>query len=277
MFWQTSRHLVDLSRPRVMGIVNVTPDSFFDGGRHLATDAARAHCERLLQEGADILDIGGESTRPGAQAPSVQEEIDRVLPVLEHACTLGVPVSVDTSRPELMRAALNAQADIVNDVRALRRPGALEVVAGHASCGVCVMHMLGEDPATMQQAPTYDDVVAQVRLFLQERLHALERAGVDASRVALDPGIGFGKTPEHNWQLMQRQSELTALGRPVLVGWSRKSMLGRLTGRGPEGRLASSLAAALAAVQRGAHIVRVHDVAATVDALAVWRHSALAP
>jgi dihydropteroate synthase len=277
VFWQTSRHRIDLSRARVMGIVNVTPDSFFDGGRHLAIDAARAHCERLVQEGADILDIGGESTRPGAQAPSGQQEIDRVMPVLEHACTLGVPVSVDTSNPELMRAALNAQADIVNDVRALRRPGALEVVAGHASCGVCVMHMLGEDPATMQQAPTYDDVVAQVRLFLQERLHALERAGVDASRVALDPGIGFGKTPEHNWQLMQRQSELTALGRPLLVGWSRKSMLGRLTGRGPEGRLASSLAAALAAVQHGAHIVRVHDVAATVDALAVWRRAALAP
>jgi dihydropteroate synthase len=277
MFWQTSRHLVDLSRPRVMGIVNVTPDSFFDGGRHLATDAARSHCERLLQEGADILDIGGESTRPGAQAPSVQEEIDRVLPVLEHACTLGVPVSVDTSRPELMRAALNAQADIVNDVRALRRPGALEVVAGHPSCGVCLMHMLGEDPATMQLAPEYDDVVVQVRTFLQDRLVTLERAGVDAARVVLDPGIGFGKTPEHNWQLMRRQSELTSLGRPLLVGWSRKSMLGRLTGRGPEGRLPSSIAAALAAVQRGAHIVRVHDVAATVDALAVWRGSGLAP
>ena len=277
MFWQTSRHSVDLSRPRVMGIVNVTPDSFFDGGRHLASDAARAHCERLVQEGADMLDIGGESTRPGAHAPSVQEEIDRVMPVLEHACTLGVPVSVDTSNPELMRAALNAQADIVNDVRALRRPGALELVAGHASCGVCLMHMLGDDPATMQQAPEYDDVVAQVRLFLQERLDALVRAGVDAARVVLDPGIGFGKTPEHNWQLMHRQSELIDLGRPLLVGWSRKSMLGRLTGRGPEARLPSSIAAALAAVQRGAHVVRVHDVAATVDALAVWRRAGLAP
>jgi dihydropteroate synthase len=273
MFWQTTRHSVDLSRPRVMGIVNVTPDSFFDGGRHLATDAARAHCDRLVQEGADILDLGGESTRPGAQAPSEQEEIDRVLPVLEHARTLGVPVSVDTSTPALMRAALAADADIVNDVRALRRPGALEVVAAHPSCGVCLMHMLGEDPATMQQAPAYDDVVAVVHDFLQERLHALLDRGIDAQRVVLDPGIGFGKTPEHNWQLMQRQSELIGLGRPLLVGWSRKSMLGRLTGRGPEGRLPSSLAAVLAAVQRGAHIVRVHDVAATVDVLAVWRRS----
>jgi dihydropteroate synthase len=275
LFWQTSRHLIDLSRARVMGIVNVTPDSFFDGGRHLATDAARAHCERLVGEGADILDIGGESTRPGAQAPGVQEEIDRVLPVLEHACTLGVPVSVDTSSPEVMRAALRAQADIVNDVRALRRPGALDVVAAHPTCGVCLMHMLGEDPATMQQAPAYDDVVAAVADFLRERMQAVRQAGIDAQRVVLDPGIGFGKTPEHNWQLMQRQSELIALGRPLLVGWSRKSMLGRLTGRGPEGRLASSLAAALAAVQRGAHIVRVHDVAATVDVLAVWRRAGL--
>jgi len=275
MFWQTSRHKIDLSRPRVMGIVNVTPDSFFDGGRHLGTDAARAHCDQLVQEGADMLDLGGESTRPGAQAPSEQEEIDRVLPVLEHASTLGVPVSVDTSTPALMRAALAANADIVNDVRALRRPGALEVVVAHPSCGVCLMHMLGEDPATMQQAPVYDDVVATVHGFLQERLHALLDRGVDAQRVVLDPGIGFGKTPEHNWQLMQRQSELVGLGRPLLVGWSRKSMLGRLTGRGPEGRLPSSLAAVLAAVQRGAHIVRVHDVAATVDVLAVWRRSGL--
>jgi dihydropteroate synthase len=275
MFWQTSRHAIDLSRPRVMGIVNVTPDSFFDGGRHLATDDARAHCERLVQEGADILDIGGESTRPGAQVPNEQEEIDRVLPVVEHACTLGVPVSVDTSSPALMRAALAANADIVNDVRALRRPGALELVARHPTCGICLMHMLGDDPATMQQDPTYADVVSEVRAFLQERLHTLRRAGVAEQRVVLDPGIGFGKTPEHNRELMRRQAELITLGRPLLVGWSRKSMLGRLTGRGPEGRLASSLAAVLASVQRGAHIVRVHDVAATVDVLAVWRRSGL--
>ena len=273
--WQTARFRIDLSRPRVMGIVNVTPDSFFDGGRHIATDAGRAHCERLVQEGADILDIGGESTRPGSRSPSEQEEIDRVMPVLEHACTLSVPVSVDTSSPQVMSAALRTGADIVNDVRALRRPGALEAVAAHESCGVCLMHMLGDDPATMQQAPAYDDVVSEVCNFLQERLRALQRAGVDAERVVLDPGIGFGKTPEHNWQLMQGQSQLLSLGRPLLVGWSRKSMLGRLTGRGPAERLPCSIAAALAAVQRGAHIVRVHDVAATVDALAVWRRAGL--
>ncbi len=277
MLWKTTRHTIDLSRARVMGIVNVTPDSFFDGGRHLSADAGRAHCERLVQEGADILDIGGESTRPGAQAPSEQEEIDRVMPVLEHACTLGVPVSVDTSSPALMRAALAADADIVNDVRALRRPGALEAVAAHPSCGTCLMHMLGDDPASMQQAPVYADVVAEVRAFLHERLQALQHAGVDAQRVVLDPGIGFGKTAEHNWQLMQGQAQLLTLERPLLVGWSRKSMLGRLTGRGPDARLPSSIAAALAAVQRGAHIVRVHDVAATVDALAVWRRAGLAP
>jgi len=275
MFWQTSRHTIDLARPRVMGIVNVTPDSFFDGGRHADSAAGCSHCERLVQEGADILDIGGESTRPGARAPSVQEEIDRVMPVLEYACTLGVPVSVDTSSPQLMSAALRAGADIVNDVRALRRPGALEAVAAHTCCGVCLMHMLGDDPATMQHAPAYDDVVSEVCQFLQERLRALQRAGVDPQRVVLDPGIGFGKTTEHNWQLMQGQSRLLSLGRPLLVGWSRKSMLGRLTGRGPAERLPSSIAAALAAVQRGAHIVRVHDVAATVDALAVWRRAGL--
>ena len=275
MFWQTSRHTIDLSRPRVMGIVNVTPDSFSDGGLFVAPDAARAHCDRLVREGADILDIGGESTRPGAQAPSAQEELDRVLPVLEHACTLGVPVSVDTSSPELMRAALALGADIVNDVRALRRAGALQVVADHASCGICLMHMRGDDPAAMQQSPVYADVVHDVRSFLSERLQAVERAGVAKVRVVLDPGIGFGKTLEHNWALMQGQAALLSLGQPLLVGWSRKSTLGSLTGRTAADRLAASIAAALAAVQRGAHIVRVHDVAATVDALAVWRRAGL--
>jgi dihydropteroate synthase len=275
MLWLTSRHTIDLSRPRVMGIVNVTPDSFFDGGRHLATDAARTHCDQLVREGADLLDIGGESTRPGAHPPSVQEELDRVLPVLEHARQLGVPVSIDTSTPELMRAALAADADIINDVRALRRPGALEAVAAHTGCGVCLMHMLGVDAAAMQSAPSYGDVVHEVCSFLQARLQALEHAGVSAQRVVLDPGIGFGKTPAHNWALMQRQHELLALGRPLLVGWSRKSTLGALTGRDADHRLAASLAAALAAVQRGARIVRVHDVAATVDALSVWQRSGL--
>ena len=275
MFWQTSRHTIDLSRPRVMGIVNVTPDSFFDGGRHLASDAGRAHCDRLVGEGADLLDIGGESTRPGSRPPSVQEEIDRVMPVLEHACTLGVPVSVDTSRAEVMRAALALGADIINDVRALRLPGALEAVAAHASCGVCLMHMLGDDAATMQLAPTYDNVVTDVRSFLQDRLSSVARAGVAKNRVVLDPGIGFGKTPEHNWALMQGLDQLLTLGQPLLIGWSRKSMVGALTGRAKADRLAGSLAAALASVQRGARIVRVHDVSATVDALAVWRSSGL--
>jgi dihydropteroate synthase len=269
MLWQTSRHTIDLSHPRVMGIVNVTPDSFFDGGAYASADAARAHCEELVAEGADLLDIGGESTRPGARAPELQEELDRVMPVLEHATTLGVPVSVDTSRPEVMRAALAAGADIINDVRALRRPGALEAVADHAACGVCLMHLRGE-PSTMQRSPDYRDVVAEVAAFLAERLRAATDAGVAASRIVLDPGIGFGKTPAHNWALLQRQHELLALGRPLLLGWSRKSTLGALTGRPVGERLAASVAAALCAVQRGAHIVRVHDVAATVDALKVW-------
>jgi len=273
MHWHTSRHRIDLSRTRVMGIVNVTPDSFFDGGQHATADAARTHCERLLAEGADLLDVGGESTRPGAQAPGVQQELDRVMPVVEHACTLGVPVSVDTSRPEVMQAALAAGADIVNDVRALRRTGALEAVATHGRCGVCLMHMRGDDAATMQAAIVYDDVVREVCDILRERAAALRAAGVASERIVLDPGIGFGKTPEHNWTLLQRQAELSALGWPLLVGWSRKSTLGLLVGREAGERLAASVAAALAAAQRGARIVRVHDVAATVDALAVWRRA----
>jgi dihydropteroate synthase len=274
MDWQTSRFRIDLTRPRVMGIVNVTPDSFSDGGRYLARDSALAHCDRLLDEGADILDIGGESTRPGARVPAIQEEMDRVMPVLQHALALGAAVSIDASRPEMIRAALAAGVDIVNDVRALRQPGALEAVAEHPRCGVCLMHMRGE-PGTMQTAPVYDDVVAEVRTFLGGRVQALADAGVERARVVLDPGIGFGKTPEHNWALMKRQHELLSLGRPLLVGWSRKSALGALTGRPVDQRLAASVAAALAAVQRGARIVRVHDVAATVDALAVWREADL--
>jgi dihydropteroate synthase len=271
MQWQTSRFLLDLSLPRVMGIVNVTPDSFSDGGFFASSGAARAHCDRLRGEGADLLDIGGESTRPGARTPGLQEELDRVMPVLEHAVTLGVPVSVDTSQPEVMRAALAIGVDVINDVRALQRAGALVAVAAHSTCGVCLMHMRGDDPATMQAAPSYDDVVADVASFLGRRLQAATAAGVQSVRVILDPGIGFGKTPAHNWALMQRQSELLSLGRPILVGWSRKSTLGVLTGRPVEQRLPASVAAALCAVQRGARVVRVHDVAATVDALKVWQ------
>ncbi len=268
--WQTTRFAIDLGQPRVMGIVNVTPDSFSDGGRHADAASAVAHCDTLLREGAHILDIGGESTRPGARTPSAEEELQRVLPVLRHAVTLGVPVSVDTSQPLVMRAALDLGVDIVNDVRALQRPGALDALAGHATAGVCLMHMQGE-PGTMQAAPSYGDVVSEVRDFLAERLAALRERGIDARRIVVDPGIGFGKDVGHNLALLRRQHELLALGAPLLVGWSRKSTLGALTGRAVGDRLAASLAAALLAVQRGARIVRAHDVAATVDALMVWQ------
>ncbi len=267
--WQTTRFRIDLSRPQVMGIVNVTPDSFSDGGLHADTARALAHCEQLVAEGADILDIGGESTRPGAAPVPLEEELARVLPVIEGALKLGVPVSVDTVKPQVMKRALESGADIVNDINALRLPGAVEAVAGHPDCGVCLMHMRG-DPATMQQRPAYDDVVAEVGEFLRERMQELEAQGVAAERIVLDPGIGFGKSVEHNLELMRRQRELLALGRPLLLGWSRKSTLGALTGRPVEERLAASVAAALASVQLGARIVRVHDVAATADALKVW-------
>lgn len=268
--WRTSRFEIDLRTPRVMGIVNVTPDSFSDGGRYATAVHAQAHCDALVRDGAHILDIGGESTRPGARVPGVEEELQRVLPVLRHAVTLGVPVSVDTSRPEVMRAALDLGVDIVNDVRALLRPGALEVLAAHATAGVCLMHMQG-DPGTMQATPSYADVVVEVRDFLAARRAALQQCGIAAARIVLDPGIGFGKTVDHNLALLRRQRELLALGLPLLVGWSRKSTLGAVTGRVVQERQAASIAAALLAVQRGASVVRVHDVAATVDVLAVWR------
>jgi dihydropteroate synthase len=252
-----------------MGIVNVTPDSFSDGGRFLDTRAALAHCDRLVAEGAHLLDIGGESTRPGAVAPSLEEETDRVLPVLRHAITLGVPVSLDSSQPALMQRALDLGVDIVNDVRALQRPGALATVAAYPRVGVCLMHMRGE-PGGMQADPSFEDVVGEVGEFLARRMAVVIAAGIEAERIVLDPGIGFGKTPAHNLALLARQGELAALGRPLLVGWSRKSTLGVLTGRAVGDRLASSVAAALAAVASGASIVRVHDVAATVDALKVW-------
>ena len=267
--WQTTRFAIDLSRPRVMGIVNVTPDSFSDGGRHADTTAALKHAQRLVEEGADILDIGGESTRPGAPTVPADEEWARIEGVLRGAMAWGVPLSVDTCKAEVMRRALDLGADIVNDVQALGAPGALEAVARHPSCGVCVMHMKGS-PATMQDAPAYDDVLDEVRHFLRARLQALTAAGIGLERITLDPGIGFGKTPAHNLALLRRQRELLTLGRPLLLGWSRKSTLGELTGRPVEQRLAGSLAAALAAVQQGGAVVRVHDVAQTVDALRVW-------
>jgi dihydropteroate synthase len=270
MHWQTTRFRIDLSRPRVMGIVNVTPDSFSDGGRHAQAADAMAHCERLVAEGADLLDIGGESTRPGADAPSAANELARVLPVLRHAVTLGVPVSVDTSEPRVMQEALALGVDIVNDVRALRRPGALKVLTAHAQAGVCLMHMRGE-PDTMQDMLDYEDVVADVAAVLRQRATEVQAAGVAAERIVIDPGIGFAKTPEHNLALLARQQVLSGLGWPLLVGWSRKATLGHLTGRAVDDRLAASVAAALIAAQRGAAVLRVHDVAATVDALKVWQ------
>jgi dihydropteroate synthase len=268
MHWQTRRFKLDLSRPRVMGIVNVTPDSFSDGGRHDDTRAAIAHCERLVAEGADILDIGGESTRPGAPHVDAESEWARIAPVLAAAVKLGVPVSVDTYKPEVMRLALEAGADIVNDVQALQLPGALAAVAG-SGAGVCLMHMRG-DPASMMDLAVYGDVVAEVGAFLARRAQAARDSGIPADCVALDPGYGFAKTAEHNLKLLAGQRQLAGLGFPLLVGWSRKRTLGDITGRPVDQRLAASLAAALRAVSAGAHVLRVHDVAATVDALKVW-------
>ena len=274
--WQTTRFDVNLMLPRVMGIVNVTPDSFSDGGAHFSTATALRHCEQLLRDGADLLDIGGESTRPGSPPLPLDQELARVLPVLAGAVKLGVPVSVDTYKAEVMQAALDLGADIVNDVWALRQPGAADVVVRHGTCGVCLMHMHG-DPQTMQRAPMAGDAVPQVLQFLQRAAHDLQALGVEKSRIVLDPGIGFGKTVAQNFALLARQRELLAPGYPLLAGWSRKSSLGAaLQGDAPAPpppaeRVAASVAAALLAVERGARIVRVHDVRETVQALAVWR------
>lgn len=268
MHWQTSRFRIDLARPRVMGVVNVTPDSFSDGGRYATTRSALAHCEELLVQGADILDIGGESSRPGTPPVSLEDERARVMPVLRDAVTLGVPVSLDTYKPEIMREALDIGADIINDIWGLRREGAVEAVAAHPGCGVCIMHMHGE-PRTMQREPMAGDAVPQVRAFLAGQTGLLRAHGVDAARIAWDPGIGFGKTVEQNFALLARQRELLDGGYPLLVGWSRKSSLGGVTGLPVNERLAPSVAAALLAVERGAHVVRVHDVKETVAALKV--------
>lgn len=251
-----------------MGIVNVTPDSFSDGGRYVDPRAAITHAGRLAEEGADILDIGGESTRPGAQPVSLQEELDRVMPVLEGVRSLGVLVSIDTMKPALMAAAIAAGAAMINDVYAFRAPGAWAAVRD-SDCALCIMHMRGE-PRTMQDEPHYDDVVAEVEAFLAERIEAAEAAGIDRARLLIDPGFGFGKTLDHNLALMRALPRLAKLA-PVLVGVSRKRMIGALTGRDIQGRMAGSLAMAIRAVENGAAIVRVHDVAATVDALKVWQ------
>jgi len=252
----------------VMGIVNVTPDSFSDGGQFADARLALAHCEKLLRDGADILDIGGESSRPGTTPVPLDIELARVLPVLREAVRLGVPVSVDTYKPQVMREALALGVDIINDIWALRQPGALDAVASHPACGACLMHMHGE-PATMQSAPMEGDAVPQVREFLRSASVRLQGRGVASERIAWDPGIGFGKTVRQNFSLLLRQHDLVGAGYPLLVGWSRKSSLGAVTGLGPDERLAPSVAAALLAAQRGANIVRVHDVAETVAALKV--------
>lgn len=259
---------LSLDRPWVMGIVNVTPDSFSDGGRYIDAHSAVVHAWHLVEEGADLLDIGGESTRPGARPVSLQEELDRVMPVLEGVRELGVPVSVDTMKPEVMRAAIDAGAAMINDVYGFRAPGAWAAVKD-SDCALCVMHMQGE-PRTMQDNPHYDDAVAEVEAFLSARLAEAEAAGIARARLCIDPGFGFGKTLDHNLALLRALPRLVRLA-PVLAGMSRKRMIGALTGRDVPDRLAGSVAAALRAVENGAAIVRVHDVKETVDALKVWR------
>ena len=276
MFWHTTRFRIDLSRPQVMGIVNATPDSFSDGGQYAGLSATLRHCERLLNEGADILDIGGESTGPGSLAVPLEQELQRVLPVVREAVRLGVPVSVDTYKSAVMQQVLDVGADIINDIWALRQPGAAQVVAAHPQCGVCLMHM-HRDPQTMQVAPMEGAVVPQVLSFLQRSALDLQALGVEKARIVLDPGIGigFGKTVAQSFALLEHQRELAVAGYPLLLGWSRKSSIGAaLQGQAqepppPEQRVVGSVAAALMAVERGAHIVRVHDVRETVQALQV--------
>ena len=263
------RHELKLDRARIMAVLNVTPDSFSDGGRFTALDAALAQAERLIKEGADVLDVGGESTRPGSESVSAEDEIARVVPVIEAiAARFDVPISVDTSKPEVMRAAVAAGAGLVNDVYALRAEGALDVVA-ELKVSVCLMHMQGE-PRTMQASPHYDDVVGEVKRFLADRVLACRMAGIDPKRVLVDPGFGFGKALEHNLALLAQLGQFASIEAPLLVGLSRKRMIGAITGREVDERMVGSAAAALLAVERGARIVRVHDVAATRDALAMY-------
>ena len=284
MIWQTTRFEIDLIEPKIMGIVNVTPDSFSDGGQFFAPGrgmaSAFAQCERLVNDGADILDIGGESSRPGAQPLSLAEELDRVLPVLHHALTLGIAISIDTYKSEVMQAALNLGADIINDIWALRQPGALGVVSAHPNCGVCLMHMHRE-PQTMQVEPMQGDVMVQVLAFLKHQAKVLQALGVAKNRITLDPGIGFGKSVEQNFALLARQHELLAAGYPLLAGWSRKSSLAAVSSTSLEmvaqmniaDRMVPSVVAAVLAVERGARVVRVHDVRETAQALKVWAAS----
>jgi dihydropteroate synthase len=267
--FRCGHHSFDLTRPLVMGVLNITPDSFSDGGRYVDPTRAVEHALQMRDDGADLIDVGGESTRPGAASVAEGEEIARVIPIVAALVGKGVAVSVDTRKPAVMRAAIEAGAAMINDVEALSAPGALEVCAS-SNVGVCVMHMRG-DPATMQLRPSYEDVVEEVRAFLAARVEACAAAGIGRERIAIDPGFGFGKTLAHNLALLRSLGAFATLGCPVLVGVSRKSSLGQITGRETGERLAASLAAALAAVARGASIVRVHDVRETVDALKVWR------
>ena len=273
--WQTSRFLIDLTKPKVMGIVNITPDSFSDGGQFESNAKALSHAENLLKQGADILDIGGESSRPGAQALSVEDELSRILPFVREAVKWQVPLSVDTYKPEVMQAALELGADIINDIWALRQPGAWNVIARFPNSGVCLMHM-HRDPQTMQAEPMTGNVVQSVKEFLNAQLAKALEFGVQKERIVLDTGIGFGKTWVQNLSLLQHQAEFLALGYPLLAGWSRKGTLGKITaikGQAPEAqdRIGASVAAALIAVQNGASVVRVHDVKETVQALRVWQ------
>jgi dihydropteroate synthase len=269
---QCGRFKLGFERPLVMGILNVTPDSFSDGGRFLSRGDALARAEQMLADGADMIDIGGESTRPGSQPVPLDEELERVIPIVEALRSMNVPLSVDTYKPAVMRAALDAGADMINDVWGLRREGAIEAVAG-SQCGLCVMHMLGE-PQTMQaREPVYRDVVGDVRGFFEERVDALTKAGISSDRICLDPGYGFGKTEQHNYALLACLAETQPAGTrfPLLVGMSRKSMLGAVTGRKTGERVAAGVAAAVCAAQRGAVIIRVHDVAPILDGLKVWK------
>lgn len=273
--WQTSRFSIDLTHPKVMAIVNLTPDSFSEGGQNSALHQALDQAQKFLAQGADILDIGGESTRPGAKPVELAQELARVLPFLKEAVRWQVPISVDTYKPEVMQLALDSGVDIINDVWALRQPGALKVVSQHSSCGVCLMHMHRE-PSTMQDHPMVGDAVVVVKNFLAQQLVQVKSQGVDANRIVVDPGIGFGKTTSQNIDLLSRQAELLTLGHPLLAGWSRKGSLGKLSAiQGfepePQQRLGASLSAAILAVQRGASLVRVHDVQETVQALRVWK------
>ncbi|MBU3563105.1 MULTISPECIES: dihydropteroate synthase [unclassified Polynucleobacter] len=270
--WRCGRFLFDFSkrkRPIVMGILNATPDSFFDGGKFRSAKDAIAQAELMIENGVDLIDIGGESTRPGAEPVELQEELDRVLPVIEALKDCGVPLSIDTYKADTMRQALHAGVDCVNDIWALRQAGALEAVMGSHHCGIVLMHMQ-RDPLTMQFNPEYQDVIAEVKQFLNHRAKLLISKGISSDRIAIDPGFGFGKSLEHNLNMLAHFADFSTLGFPVLAGISRKSMIGKITGKDTNKRLAPSIAAAIMAADRGAQIVRVHDVPETVDALKLW-------